>query len=68
MDKDEVGGEKYIQGSRGRGWRLCVFLGGLFRRKTLRVLVTMLILGVVGFLFFGTCKCYQVVSLLVSHS
>lgn len=67
VDKDDVGREKYKGSSHGWGRRLLGFLRKLLRRRTLRVLTTLLVLGAMGLLFFWTCECYLAVSLLVSH-
>lgn len=67
MDKDDLGREKFIRSSHGWGRRLLGFLRRLLRRRTLRVLTTLLVLGTIGFLFFWTCECYLALSLMVSH-
>lgn len=67
LDKDDVGRGKYKGSSRRLGRQPLGFLRKLLRRRTLRVLTTLLILGTIGLLFFWTCECYPAVSLLVSR-
>lgn len=67
VDKDDVGREKYKSSAHGWRRRLCGFLRKLLRRRTLRVLTTLLILGTVGVLFFWTCGCFLAVLPLASR-
>lgn len=67
VDKDDVGRKKYKGSSHGWGRRLLGFHRKLLRRRTLRLLTTLLILGTMGLLFFWTCECYLALSLLILH-